>query len=162
MGASMIDAQTPIRPDTDYGKSKVLAEELISASGCKAAMVRLGGIFGRRGPDHLGLNRAIRAAAEGRPPTVVGTGRALRNYIHVDDAAEALAQAAVSGLTGTHLLAGSQVLSIADMLQAVCDAYLPGTTPVRADGPEAADQVVEVSGALRPSRPFAEALRSEA
>ena len=52
-------SQTPDRPDTDYGRSKWLAERNIDQSGCRAVSLRLSGLFGRSGPAHLGLNRAL-------------------------------------------------------------------------------------------------------
>jgi len=79
-----VDASTRLNPDTDYGRSKWLAEEMIQAAGCRAAVVRFGGLFGRASGDHLALNAAIRAAGEGTLPTVRGTGMAKRNYVYVE------------------------------------------------------------------------------
>lgn len=158
---AQVTADTPVAPDTDYGRSKTLAEELIAASGCRAALIRIGGIFGARGSDHLGLNRAIRAAREGQRPRLVGRGVARRNYVHVDDAAKALKTAVENNLAGVFRLAGAETLTMADMLQTICDIYLPGLTPEQVQGPEAADQLIDVSPELAPSRNFADALRSE-
>jgi nucleoside-diphosphate-sugar epimerase len=151
--AACFDTHAPGAPQTDYGRSKWLAEEAIAASGCDSAVIRLGGIFGRGGPAHLGLNRAIAEARAGKRPTVVGRGSAKRNYLHVDDAAAGIATSLAGRLRGVFYAAG-EVRSIREMLQAVCDVWLPGQVPLESDGPEAADQIVAPSPELGPVRPF--------
>jgi nucleoside-diphosphate-sugar epimerase len=153
--------ECPVLPDTDYARSKLDAEMLVESSGCASAVVRVAGIFGSRGPDHLGLNRAIRLARDGVMPSVIGSGRGLRNYVHVDDAAEILVDVAERRLQGLFWVGGCECLSIGQMMQAVCDVFLPGASPNRKSGAEARDQIVDVSDGLKPSRRFIEALRSE-
>ncbi len=160
--AEQVDENSPVNPDTDYGRSKALAEELIRASGCKAAIVRLAGIFGKGGPEHLGLNRAIREATAGRPPVLKGTGSARRNYVYVDDAASALVHCATSGLSGTFHLAGPEGHSIGEMLEMVCEVFLPGTRPVVSAGKDGPSQIVNSSAVLPPGRSFRAALLNEA
>ena len=81
--------------------------------------------------------------------------------MHVDDAAKALKTAVENNLTGVFRLAGAETLTMTDMLQTICDIYLPGRTPEQVQGPEAGDQLIDVSPELAPSRSFADALRSE-
>ena len=38
-------------PDTDYGYSKFLAEEIIKMSGVKHSILRISGVFGKDGPE---------------------------------------------------------------------------------------------------------------
>lgn len=143
-----IDPTTPVEPDTAYGHSKVLAESMVRASACSAGILRLGGIFGLEGPTHLNLNEALRAAARGEPPTLVGTGSARRNYIHVDDAATSVLSLVESSTEGTFTLGGSEILTVAEMLQAVCDVYLVGQHPIVRDGAESQDQTIVSSPEL--------------
>ena len=159
--AKMATTEVPVDPDTDYGRSKALAEDLIAASGCRAAVIRIGGIFGAAGPNDLGLNKAIRGARQGQRPRLVGQGWARRNYIHVDDAAHALRTVAEEGLIGFFRPAGSETLTVGQMLQYVCDVYLPEQSPEIVEGPQAGDQIIDVSPELPPSRGFLDALRSE-
>lgn len=153
-----ISSDTPIEPDTGYGRSKWLAEELIRASGANHAIFRLGGIFGPGGPKHLGLNAAIDGARRGMRPTVSDAGPAIRSYIFVEDAAAAIVWAVKHGLRGTHLVAGAPPRRIADMLQAVCDRFLPGETPIRVPGGIARNQVIIPSSAFPLTRSFEAAL----
>lgn len=156
-----IGASTPIAPDSPYGTSKLLADEVCEASGCPLSVVRFGGIFGSRGPAHLGLNRAIRSAMEGEAPTLVATGRARRNYVYVNDAAALISWCVLSGHTGTIYVGGAETLSMAETLQTVCDVLLPGKTPRRVSGKEGADQVVLSSPGIPVGRSFRDALESD-
>lgn len=156
-----IDDRSALRPDTDYGKSKLIGEELVRASGVPHSILRFGGIFGAGGPDHLSINRAIDAAAQGTTPAVNMAGQALRSYLHVEDAAAVVLRAAHGELDGTHLVAGS-TSSIASMVQSICNVYLPGTRPTMQPGGDVRDQVVVPSDGIPLVRSFEDALRQEA
>lgn len=137
-----IGTDSAANPDTDYAVSKDLAERMIAASGADHACVRFGGIFGSKGPAHLGINRVIADAREGTRPTVIGSGSAKRNYIHVSDAAALLADLGINRKAGIYTAGGRQVLTIAEMLSEICDEFLPDSQPLRSDGPDACDQIV--------------------
>jgi nucleoside-diphosphate-sugar epimerase len=156
-----IGPTTRLNPDTDYARSKWLAEEMIGASGCRSATIRFAGIFGRSGPGHLGINTAIRKAENGSSPTVVGKGRARRNYVHVEDAAAALVHCVQTQQAGVFLMGGADTLSIREMLEAVMQVYSPRGELAFTPGMEARDQIVETSPELPPGRSFLEALRDE-
>ncbi len=150
-----IESDSPLRPDTAYAKSKWLGEQLLATSNTKHCILRIAGIFGAGGPVHLGLNRAIDGAIKGEPPLQIASGKALRNYIYVEDVAQAIVYAL---LEGTHFLAGHEVISVSEMLQGVCDTFSPGQHPVIKDGPEAMNQVIKPSIFLPATRGFREAL----
>ncbi len=135
-----------------------MGEELVRTTAGPAAVLRIAGVFGLDGPPHLGLNRAIAGALRGEVPTLVGEGSGRRNYVYVHDLAAILVRCLEEQITGVHLIAGRSVLSIAEMLQAVCDILLPGTVPARASGPGARDQVVDPSPAVPARRDFRVAL----
>jgi UDP-glucose 4-epimerase len=153
-----INASTPVSADTGYAQSKRLGEQLIEAAYVPHCILRIGGVFGSNGPSHLGLNRAIDGALKGSPPMQSGTGIALRNYIYVKDVAEAIVFVLQQRLEGTHFLSGSEVTSINQMLQTICDTLLPGQQPAVTEGPEPMSQVIEPSRDLPKSRGFREAL----
>lgn len=152
-----ISIDEKVVPDTFYACSKHLAEKLIEASGVNSCVLRFGGLFGREGPDHLGINRAIDGALNGAAPTRVGEGSAKRNYLYVKDAARAVARAA-AGLVGTHLVAGSEILSIAEMLEEVCHGLAPDILPLFKAGSEAPDQIIVPSPDFGPSLSFRQAI----
>ncbi len=153
-----IQLDSPLNPDTPYGRSKALSEMLLQASGTKYCVLRLAGVFGFNGPAHLGLNRAITTVINGGLPTQIGSGRALRNYVYVKDVAKAICHAIEVDLRGIHLVAGGEVLSISEMLQLLCDEFRFGKQPVIRVGGEATDQIISPSTYLPKSRSFQEAL----
>jgi len=135
---------TSLHPDTNYGKSKLYADELIQASGCNFTILRYGGIFGLNGPDHLGINSAINNSVEGTVPSLIGTGDAIRNYIYVKDAAQALVKCFEEEITGIHYLGGEEK-TIKSMLNDICDVFILGRKPEHIEGEEAVDQIIEKS-----------------
>jgi nucleoside-diphosphate-sugar epimerase len=153
-----ITMESPTLADTAYAQTKWLGEQLIEASSASHCILRIAGVFGLHGPTHLGLNRAIEGALCGKRPVLLGAGSALRNYVYVKDVARAISQVLDVRITGRHLLAGSETLSVAEMLGAICDTFLPGQSPEQKEGGEASDQVVETSVALPTPRRFRESL----
>jgi UDP-glucose 4-epimerase len=153
-----IEAISPSNPDTPYAKSKCLAEELVLASQCSHCVFRIAGVFGVDGPNHLGINRAIDGAMNGVAPTQVGTAAALRNYIYVRDVADSIVFALENKLHGTHLVSGSEVLSIHEMLSQICEIFLPDQVPEIKSGDEAISQIVCPSQHLPRTRKFTDAL----
>lgn len=154
-----IDAATPLHPDTAYGCSKWLGEETVRMAEVEGAILRFAGIFGGGGPSHLGLNRALQAATQGEVPSIHGDGEGRRNYIYVHDAAACIMTCLNRRVTGIHLAAGPAALTIAEMVQAICDEFLGGRPPGRSRGDPARDQVVVPSPDLPPGRDFRDALR---
>lgn len=153
-----IESDAPVTPDTAYANSKWLGEQLLAASQARHCILRIAGVFGCGGPVHLGLNRAIDGAMKGVAPVQSGSGQALRNYAYVKDVAQTIAYVLQERIEGIHLLAGSEVLPVSAMLQAVCDTFQPGQHPVVQAGPEAMSQVIQPSPHLPKTRGFREAL----
>jgi len=156
--ANRIARDSSPNTDTPYAKSKWIAEELIAASGVSGAILRIGGIFGLNGPSHLGLNRAIQSIFAGNQPEMVGGGEPRRNYIYVKDVAATIVDVLQRDISGTHLVAGSETLSIGDMLKALCAVFLPGCEPFRVDGGAGFDQLIDPSPDLLRGRSFKAAL----
>ncbi|HQU87039.1 NAD-dependent epimerase/dehydratase family protein [Denitromonas sp.] len=144
--------------DTTYASSKWIAESLISASGVSGAVLRIGGIFGLNGPSHLGLNRAIHSVVSRQPPELVGSGAPRRNYIYVKDVAATIAEVLRRDITGTHLVAGREILSVDEMLTSLCEVFLPGAAPLRREGHAGSDQLIDPSPDLPQARAFRAAL----
>lgn len=154
----VIKADSIVSLDTAYAKSKWHAEQLLVTSNVKHCILRIAGVFGCGGPEHLALNRAIDRAIKGEPPLLIGTGEALRNYIYVKDVAQAIVYALQENIEGVHLLAGHEVISVRQMLQRICDTFLPSVGPTIKDGSNASNQVITPSVAMPKTRGFQEAL----
>jgi nucleoside-diphosphate-sugar epimerase len=158
VATEMIDSGTPILLDNAYAKSKWLGEELLKASNAKSCILRISGIFGKKGPTHLGLNKAIEMAIKGIPPEQIGSGSALRNYIYVKDVVRAICYALDHNLKGIHLLAGSEELTISEMLKKVCEVLSPTISPIIENGLEAKNQLIKPSLDLPRAGNFVESL----
>jgi dTDP-4-dehydrorhamnose reductase len=146
-------------PDTDYGKSKLLADKNILASGCYAAIIRFGGIFGSNGPAHLGTNKAINDAKLGIAPRLVGGGKGLRNYIFVKDAAKAIMTSIDISLQGVFYAGGGETLSIRAMLEHIRDEFIPNKEIEILPGSEGKDQIIETSPEFKNFTKFRDAIQ---
>lgn len=145
-------------PDTDYGYSKWLAEELIKMSGVKHVILRIGGVFGKNGPQHLGINKAIDNAFKGIAPNVSSSGDEKRNYIYVYDLAKLIMFCLKNEVEGIHLATGSDVNTIHEMLETICNGLLHGIKLVVLEGKAGNDQVIETSSVFPRGMSFEEAI----
>lgn len=156
----MITPKSPLHCDTPYAESKIMAENEIEKILREFCILRFGGIFGRNGPSHLGLNRAIENILAGKNPSYIGSGSARRNYISVHDAAKVIASICENRIRGRHLCAGHSSLSIKTMLEEACRLLNPlKCSPQQKEGLEARDQIIEVSNHLPQSGTFQHAMR---
>ena len=155
-----INASTPENPDTPYGYSKWLAEKIIQISGVPYLILRFSGIYGENGPSHLGINRAINDAINGCAPTLVGDGKAKRNYVYVGDIARVVEAVIKKRTTGIHLLGGPEPISIKEMLESICAVFLSDHDLSRVEPDKMVpDQIVESSPKLPKGRNFIETIR---
>lgn len=145
-------------PDTDYSYSKWLSEELIKTSGVKHVILRVGGIFGKNGPHHLGINKAIDNGFKGIAPNVLSSGGEKRNYIYVYDLTKLIAFCLKNEVEGIHLAAGSEINTIHEMLEIICKRLLHGKELMVSDGKAGNDQVIETSPIFPRGRSFEEAI----
>ncbi|MFC2145944.1 NAD-dependent epimerase/dehydratase family protein [Acidobacteriota bacterium] len=148
-----------LNTENDYLYSKWLGEEIIRMSGIKHAILRISGIFGKDGPPHLGINKAITGALQGTPPIQNGDGKIKRNYIYVKDLCNIIKYCLDNTIEGTHLVGGSQANAIAEMLGIICDVLLPGKKPEIRPGKGGHDQLIDHSPQLPHGRSFKEAIQ---
>ena len=147
-------------PINNYGETKLLADRAIRLSQCSHTIVRFGGIFGEGGPDHLGINNVIKQAKSGKIPTIIGKGSALRNYIHVQDAADLLIYCLDNKIIGTHYSGNHQIISIEQMIKDICSVYLNDVSPYYKDCLEGVDQLTKVSSSFPYTTSFRTALKN--
>ena len=112
-----VNEDEPDNPITAYDRHKLMAENDLKAAAAQgavsAATLRLSNVYGPgatgRARDRDVLNRMIRAALRGEPLTVYGTGEYVRDYVFVDDVADAFLTAAINAeqINGRHFIVGS-------------------------------------------------------
>lgn len=112
-----LDESHPDQPVTTYDRHKLHAERLLLEANRRGdvlgSSLRLTTLYGP-GPapsaeDRGVVNRLVRRALLGEPVTIYGDGGALRDFLHVRDAAEAFLAAASrpNAVAGRHYLVGS-------------------------------------------------------
>lgn len=124
-----------VNPQSFYGHTKASGEILLHAYvaryGLNAVALRLSSVFGLRRRTECRLRSVIEAGLDGRPITVPAEGTSFRQYLHVDDAAEAVLTAL--SVTATpqlfyNITGGTYVTEAA--LAAMLQDLLPGLVTV--------------------------------
>lgn len=97
----------PMRPVSLYGTSKLCIEHVASLYFCQrelpAIIVRPGNAYGPGQVPFRGqglVPTALASALAGKEVTIFGDGRAMRDYVHVRDIADAIARLVESGTPG--------------------------------------------------------------
>ncbi len=125
-----VNEDAPDHPVTVYDRHKLMAErelkEAVARGAARGATLRLANVYGPGSPgtsrDRDVLNRMIRTAVRGGTLTVFGAGRSLRDYLFVDDAADAFLMAGTrpEPINGRHYVVGSgSALSIREAFELV-------------------------------------------
>jgi UDP-glucose 4-epimerase len=99
-----VTEETPTKPISPYGESKLLAENLLmQRDHLETVILRYGNVYG---PDQDLLNNNgvitifTRALLDGAQPAIFGDGTQMRDYVFIDDAAQANLCALKPGLRG--------------------------------------------------------------
>ncbi len=93
--AEPIAEDHPTAPERPYGVTKLMAEHLVRQAAASlpdaVVVLRLAQVYGPGSPSKLAMYRFIDDALAGRPPTLTVSPELRRDYLHLDDAASALA-----------------------------------------------------------------------
>ena len=73
--------RTKFNPINHYGKSKLQGDILIKKTNCNHTILRFGGIYGKEGPNHLGLNKFISLALDGEKIIFDGNKKSLNFFL---------------------------------------------------------------------------------
>ncbi|MGH3405754.1 MAG: NAD-dependent epimerase/dehydratase family protein [Streptosporangiaceae bacterium] len=153
-----------------YVATKLAAEMLVHSYhemfGQNFTILRYGIPYGPRMREALVVARFVRAAQEGQPITIAGTGEQQRNYVYVEDLADAHVRALAPAAAGQTLaLEGGAPVSVREIADTVCSLVQPVRiehVPARTADYEG----IPVSGRLAkelldwaPVTPFAEGVR---
>ena len=110
--------KTKFKPKIHYGKSKLLADRYIIKSGCLYTILRFGGIYGEKGPAHLGINNFIQNVIKGKRQEFKGNPKSKRNYIYVKDAAKIIKRCIDEKIYGV-FYSGGETLTFRDMIKKI-------------------------------------------
>jgi UDP-glucose 4-epimerase len=139
-------------PGHVYVATKLSAELLVHSYremyGQHFTILRYGIPYGPRMRDALVVARFVRAALDGRPITIAGTGEQQRNYVYVADLADAHVRAlAPAAADQTLALEGGTPVSVREIADTVCSLVRP--VQVRHESARPSDyEGVSISAAL--------------
>jgi dTDP-glucose 4,6-dehydratase len=136
------DETSPYRPSSPYSASKAAGDHLARAwavtHGLPVLVANCSNNYGpRQFPEKL-IPLTILSALEGRPIPVYGRGENVRDWLHVEDHAAALATILARGQPGeTYLIGGDSERTNLQVVEAICDLVdemspRPGAPPRRA------------------------------
>jgi len=113
-----------------YRASKQAAERFVetyhSRYGLDYTILRYGSLYGPRADQHNGVYRMLKQAISENKITYGGKGDAVREYIHVTDAAQLSVQILGDKYANRHLvLTGTERLRVEELMQMIVD-ILPG------------------------------------
>jgi dTDP-glucose 4,6-dehydratase len=117
--------ETPYRPNSPYSASKAASDHLVRAwhhtYGLPALITNCSNNYGPyQFPEKL-IPLTILGALEGRPLPVYGTGENVRDWLHVDDHAEALLLVIEQGAIGnSYNIGGHNEYTTIDVVKAIC------------------------------------------
>jgi UDP-glucose 4-epimerase len=153
-----------------YVATKLAAEMLVHSYremyGQHFTILRYGIPYGPRMRDALVVARFVKAVREGQPITIAGTGQQQRNYVYVEDIADAHVRAlSPAAADRTLALEGGEPVSVREIADTVCGLVQP--VPIEHVPARAADyQGVAISGNLAkelldwaPATPFVTGVR---
>jgi UDP-glucose 4-epimerase len=172
-GEDELTEATPVdvrRAGHVYVATKLAAEMLVHSYremfGQHFTILRYGIPYGPRMRDALVVARFVKAARDGQPITIAGTGEQQRNYVYVEDIADAHVRAlSPAAADQTLALEGGAPVSVREIADTVCGLVRP--VPIEHVPARAADyQGVAISGRLAkelldwaPVTPFAAGVR---
>jgi nucleoside-diphosphate-sugar epimerase len=119
-----IDLATPRQPDATYGLAKLTGEQLVpyaEAEGCRVHVLRPMSGYGSDQADVYPFPSFIsRAARRDNPFEIWGTGRQVRDWVHIDDVVGATLAAVDQDIVGPVNIGTGRPTSFNDLAIMVC------------------------------------------
>jgi len=134
--ANPITEEHPLRPDSVYGISKSAGERLVKALcarlDCSLTVIRATQLFALPSADDALPRVLARRLRAGETPQLTADPGTRRDYLHVDDAARLIVQAALSRRTGTFNAGAGGGVLLGELFAAAYEAA--GRSPADAPG----------------------------
>ncbi|MGW6912601.1 NAD-dependent epimerase/dehydratase family protein [Kitasatospora sp. NPDC054939] len=119
-----IDLAAPRRPDATYGLAKLTGEQLVpyvEAEGCRVHVLRpMSGYGADQSMDYPFPSFVARALRRDAPFTIWGSGRQVRDWVHVDDVVGATLAAVDQDVTGPTNIGTGRPVSFNQLAEMVC------------------------------------------
>lgn len=119
----IVAEQSPLSPTDLYGISKVTNENILTMVcnevNTKLLIVRITGVYGKNEPHGNPVTIFAQSCIDGESIRVTDTGRDVRSYIFVEDAASVLFECGRTMLTGVLNLVGPKSMTIMECAEIV-------------------------------------------
>ncbi len=119
----------PLKPINTYGATKAAGEALVRAytaeHGLSAVALRYFNVYGpgmSGGPYAGVVHKFITAALQGKPLTIYGDGEQTRDFIYVEDVAEANVKALESEVSGVYNIGSGVSVTINELAHLILEA----------------------------------------
>lgn len=99
----LVSENTPPKPLSVYGHTKLLGETLLENSGVPSVVFRIFNVYGKTGAGvgtYGVVDRFLKYLKEGRPLEIYGDGNNVRDFIYVRDVANAIALSVEKNVDG--------------------------------------------------------------
>ncbi len=134
-----ISEDHPARPISLYGYTKLHGEHVLLAvareRGVRVSLLRYFNVYGPgMNPEYAGVvSRFIEAISMGASPVIYGDGLQTRDFVHVEDVAEANVLAAERGAEGVYNIGTGVETSIIELCRLIARLYGRKCDPVYAE-----------------------------
>lgn len=120
------DEQSPTRPSSPYGVTKLAAEQLVMAHcesfGLPAIVLRYFSVYGPHQRPDMAFHRFAEAILDGRTIEIYGDGQASRSNTYVTDVAEATVRSIDRGTVGgVYNISGAEPITVMAALAVIED-----------------------------------------
>lgn len=146
MHEPFIDAKSNDKPEIPYNIAKYISEEYIMKHIKDYCIMRIGGIYGYKGPEHLFLNRAINYTLNSNQLlSIQNNGLGRRNYIYVEDLCTWFLHIIQHRIKGKYLIAGKETLYLKGIFQHMNHVFLGNKGKLRINEmQQSTDQIIEI------------------
>ncbi len=107
-GAAPFEEDSSLNPKSNYAITKLVGEEYLRAYyqsyGLQYAIVRFFNVYGENQTEKFVIPRFVKSVLAGQPPRIYGSGRQVRSFCHVDDAASGAVLALLSDRSEREIL----------------------------------------------------------
>jgi len=132
-----IDEKHPTNPLTYYGASKLATEKFLSIffkdKGIPFTILRYSQVYGPGEPIVKAIPVFISKIIRGEPPVIFGDGSDIRDYVYVDDVADATVLALNKNLNGIFNIGSGKGYSIKEVLDIIIEISGKKVEPIYMD-----------------------------
>lgn len=118
------DEGSPLRPQYEYGRSKVRAEELVRASGLDWTILRPSGIYGPSNVDDVAYYfiTSFKGIAS---KFIIGSGKNLIQFVHVKDVVQAFMKALdrPASIGGTYIISQARPYTYEEVYRILAEIF---------------------------------------